>query len=179
MSQMEPEAYLASLEPNQELRRKLVAMIKYVISPRVDNHSIIIIEGPPRSGRSTLIDVLMQLIPHQSVDADPRDVCRIWRAFVGRKSYPLRLIRIEGLKDEDLEHLPMLDGTPAPYLVGENMTTPSFRYLVKHSEGCVNTSVVVRYHHIIKISLHHSFDISSNKIKVNIPALRSYLGIQI
>ncbi len=77
---MTPEWYFSSLEPDLVKRSEIMRVLKLALHPRpldTDTEhakSIIIIHGPCGSGKSTLIRLLLRLVPSQHLNAV--DVCK-------------------------------------------------------------------------------------------------------
>lgn len=169
---MNPEEYFCSLEPNIDKRKTLVKMILSIMQPRInDTNSIVIVEGPPRSGKTTLIKLLMMLMAEQSVELHLSDVCRTWRSSEIRKIYPLRFVWIKNFSQR-LSDLPMLNNDPQPVLVDEPYVQPTFRYIFEKS---LNSKIERNIsHHIIKLTLHRTFD-NDKEIKLNRNRLEGYI----
>ena len=168
---MDPEEYFASLEPDPIKRDVMVSTLRYILNPRTDEKSIVIIHGGERSGKTTLIKLLMAVKPHQSLELHPEDVTRVWRLIELRKSYPLRFVRIVCPGEFDLHSLPMLSNEAVTVQWMEPLSFPTFRYLIELQSG----QKLIPSYHIIRIYLSQKFPDINNKVNVDIAAMMDYL----
>ena len=170
---MDPEEYFKVLEPSRRRRQKIIETCRYIVEPRTDPKSIVIVQGPPSSGRTSLIKLLQILLPQQTVEIDKSDVCRVWRAFEMKKVYyPLRFVILSNHQDIVFEDLPMITNNHQPVEIDEEPRAPTFRYLIKRDQSPLDIPDYIK-DRVVVIELRQT--LHTHKLAINVNRFIEYL----